>query len=339
MTDVAQACGVSQATVSLVLNDAPGTRISMRTREAVREAARSLGYAPPRRAKASALVAMLIDDVTCSPHVAGLIEGVSAAAAETGLLLSVIPTSGDDDTALDHLESVGARGVIYARLVTQAVAPPARLARFPTVLLNCHAEGDPYPSVVPGDLAAATTATLALLDAGHRRVGLLGGEDRLEAGRDRLAGYRRALAMRDLPLDPDLVVKDAWTPRGGAQGLRRLLALPDPATAVFCYCDRTAIGVYAAAAALGLSIPRDLSVIGFDDEPYTPELEPPLTTMELPHADMARHALEILAGILDKEGAHRRHPRMKFECPLIARASVAPPRAAQAGRRARRAGE
>ena len=327
MRDIATACGISQATVSLVLANAPGTRVSAATREAVRAKARELGY---RRGTGAVerrpLIAMLIDEVTSTPHVAGLIEGVAEAANEAGLLVSVMPTAGAPEVeaaALDHLSAVGAHGVIYARLVTQEVAPPARLSERPSVLLNCFAKGDPLPSVVPGDLAAGLTATLALADAGHRRIAFISGEDSMAAPRDRLKGYRRALAMRDLPADPALVIKGSWKISGGAAALQRLRKLADPPSAVFCYCDRTALGVYAAAAAMGLRIPGDLSVIGFDNESFTADMAPPLTTMELPHADMARHAVEELHRMMVLPRSGPGHARMKFDCPMILRGSVA----------------
>ena len=332
MYDIAAALGVSQATVSLVLSNAPGTRISAATREAVVAKARDLGYSrATRRVERRPLIAMLINDVTCSPHVAGLIEGVSDAANELGLLVSVMPTLGDEAAeaaVLDHIAAMGAMGVIYARLVTQEVVLPERLLGMPTVLLNCHAPGDPVPSVVPGDLSAGLTATLALLDAGHRRVAFIGGEDALEASRERLKGYKRALAMRDVPADPALVVKGGWTIASGYGALRRLRQLADPPTAVFCFCDRTAVGVYNAAGELGLRIPQDLSVVGFDDESFTADMLPPLTTMELPHTDMARHAVEELHRMMVLPGSGPRHPRMKFDCPMMTRRSIAPPEGA-----------
>ncbi len=327
MSDIAAACGVSQATVSLVLNNAPGTRISTATREAVQRRAQAVGYQATRRAvDRHPLIAMLINDVICSPHVAGLIDGVADAAADLGFLLSVMPTGGDDGmerAALDHLAAMPVAGVIYTRLITQAVVPPPQLAVWPAVLLNCHAVGDALPSVVPGDLAAGTAATLALIDAGHRRIAFIGGEDAIEASRERLRGYRQALAQRGIAADAALVIKAGWTITSGFHAMRRLLALPDPPTAVFCFCDRTAMGVYNAAQAAGLAIPDDLSVIGFDNEAYTADMLPPLTTMELPHADMARHAVEVLAGLIAAPQTQPRHSRMRFDCPMILRGSVA----------------
>jgi LacI family transcriptional regulator len=327
MTEIALACGVSQATVSLVLNNAPGTRISAATREAVLRKADQLGYKVPEKAlERRPIIAMLINDVTSSPHVAGLIEGVADAANDAGFLVSVLPTSGDAEAeraAIALLSNLPAVGVVYARLITQEVVLPPRLLDWPCMLLNCYVQRDQVPAVVPGDQAAGLTAVLSLLEAGHRRIAFIGGEDSIEAARERLKGYKRALATRDVPFDPDLVIKEGWTITSGYNATKRLLALPDPPTAVFCFCDRTAMGVYNAAAEAGLTIGRDLSVIGFDNEAYTADMLPPLTTMELPHADMARYAIEELVSMINHQKVRpAHHSRLKFDCPMIQRKSV-----------------
>lgn len=326
MTEIAAACGVSQATVSLVLSNAPGTRISVSTRETVLKKASELGYSVAHRTSGRRpIIAMLINDVISSPHIAGLIDGVADAASEAGFLVSIMPTAGDgeaEQSAIGFLTSIPVAGVIYARLITQEVVVPPGLTELPCILLNCYVSGDRIQSVIPGDQAAGTTAVLALLDAGHRRIAFIGGEDSIEASRERLKGYKRALATRDVPYDPALVIKGGWTITGGYQAMNKVLALPDPPTAVFCFCDRTAVGVYNAAVEAGLRIGRDLAVIGFDNEAYTADMMPPLTTMELPHAEMARHAVEELVAMISQKKAPTRPTRLKFDCPLVLRQSV-----------------
>ncbi len=328
MTEIAAACGVSQATVSLVLNNAPGTRISSTTRELVLRTAKDLGYVPPARtAGRRPVIAMLIDEVTSTPHVGGLIAGVAAAANDAGFLVSVMPTAADgaaERAALSFLAQLPVAGVIYARLVTQEVTLTPRVTDYPCILLNCYEGGDRVPAVIPGDQAAGVTAVLSLLDAGHRRIAYIGGEDSIEASVERLKGYRRALATRDVPYDPSLVVKGGYTIAGGHSGMKRLLTLADPPTAVFCFCDRTALGVYTVAAEAGLTIGRDLSVIGFDNEAFTADMAPPLTTMVLPHADMARHAVDELVSWITQQKPPARPNRLKFDCQLITRASTGP---------------
>ncbi len=328
MSDIAAACAVSQATVSLVLNNAPGTRISASTRQAVLRAAADLGYSTPaRRIDRRPLIAMIINEVSSSPHAAGLIDGAAEAANELGYLLSIMPTDADEEAeqaALDHLATMSVAGIIYARLITQQVTLAPQLAAWPTVLLNCYAVDKPLPSVVPGDLAAAMKATLSLIDAGHTRVAYIGGEDMVEASRDRMKGYRRALTMRDIPVDNHLVIKGRWTIQGGYAAFKRLQALDEPPTAICCFCDRIAMGVYEASKEAGLSIPRDLSVIGFDNESYTADMLPPLTTMQLPHADMARYAVEKLAEIIAAPRLRHDNHKVKLECEMLVRQSVAP---------------
>ncbi|KQS75204.1 LacI family transcriptional regulator [Rhizobium sp. Leaf384] len=326
MSDIAVACGVSQATVSLVLNNAPGTRISSATRDAVMTKAAEIGYTTVhRRPDRRPVIAMIINDVTSSPHVAGLIDGVTESANERGLLVSIMPTGGDSDAeqaVLDHLAAMPIAGVIYARLITQQINIPPGLLNVPTVLLNCYTGDRSIPSVVPGDLVAGQTSALLLIKAGHRRVGYIGGEDTIEAARERIKGYRRALMMHDIALDPAIVFKGGWTIRGGYDAFKSIMMVPDPPTAICCFSDRTAMGVYAAAAELGLKIPEDISVVGFDNETYTADMVPPLTTMELPHSEMGRYAAEHLADLLASPRKTSRNFQVKIECELIERQSV-----------------
>lgn len=327
MSDIATACGVSQATVSLVLNNAPGTRISPATREAVLNAAAKMGYSTPaRRIDRRPLIAMLINEVTSSPHVAGLIDGAGEAANELGYLLSVMPTAADEEAeqaALEHLAALPVAGVIYARLITQQVTLPAQLTERPTVLLNCYTTDTHLPSVVPGDLSAVMKATLSLIEAGHTRIAYIGGEDSIEASRERIKGYRRALTMHDIPVDNHLIVKGRWTIQGGYAAFKKVQTLAEPPTAICCFCDRVAMGVYEAAKEIGLKIPQDLSVIGFDNESYSGDMLPPLTTMELPHADMGRYAVEKLAEMIGTPRARHDNHKVKLECEMIVRQSVA----------------
>ena len=104
--------------------------------------------------------------------------------------------------------------------------------------------------------------------------------------------------------------------------MKKLLTYADPPTAVFCFCDRTAVGVYNAAVEAELIVGRDLSVIGFDNEAFTADMLPPLTTMELPHTEMARHAVEELIAMISQQKTTTRRMRLKFDCPMVVRNSV-----------------
>jgi LacI family transcriptional regulator len=159
-------------------------------------------------------------------------------------------------------------------------------------------------------------ATEALIAAGHRRIGHIPGEAWTEASRDRLRGYKQALAAHDIAFDAGLVAAPAWTVGSGRAAMAGLLA-GRGLTAVTCFNDRVAIGAYEAIRAAGLSVPGDVSVMGFDDEDLVAHLTPPLSTVQLPHDEMARRAVELLA-----EGALA-YQRIKVDSPLVLRGSVA----------------
>ncbi|MDR3426130.1 LacI family DNA-binding transcriptional regulator [Silvimonas sp.] len=336
MSDIGRQAGVSQASVSLVLNDAPGTRISAATREKVLKVARELGYsAPPRAESAPAIIGLLINHLAMTPHVAALLEGARDEAASSNCMLATIATHGDEqieNEALNYLLSRPLKGIIYATLLTQEANPPDRLRDVPTVMLNCHYSKQHYPSVVPADIAGGVAATTALLDAGHRRIAFISsGEDWIEGSRDRLLGYRQALATYDIPVDPALIVSpeqthtEGWTQRGGREQTHALLDLPLPPTAIFCFCDRMALGAYEAIKSRGLRIPEDISVIGFDDEVFASSMEPPLSTLVLPHEEMGRWAVARLLDFDPVADRQRKHRTVKIECPLVLRGSIANP--------------
>ena len=335
MAEIGKLACVSQATVSLVLNDAPGTRISSTTREKVLKVARELGYKQPLHSESSQdVIGLLINHLTITPHAALLLDGARDEAALSDCLITVIATQGDptlEHAALNYLMSRPLKGIIYATLLTQTANPPDRLREVPTVLLNCHPSKPYYPSVVPADVAGGFAATSILLDAGHRRIAFIdSGENWIEGSRDRLLGYRQALATHDIAVDPALVRSpglldsEGWTQAGGCEQTHALLDLPSPPTAIFCFCDRMAMGAYEAIKSRGLRIPQDISVVGFDDEFFASGMSPPLTTLVLPHEEMGRWAVARLLDSNHNEDIKRKHRTVKIECPIVMRESVAP---------------
>lgn len=323
LNDIAQRAGVSQATVSLVLNEATHARIAPATRQKVQAIAAEMGYtrraAVPRGG--APVIGLLIDEVVTTPFAPPFIEGARLQAAAQGALLVTVCTGGDpavEAVAIETLRATRLAGVLYASLITRTVRVPVALDGVPTVLLNCHAARNPLQSVVPGDVMAGFAATDALIRAGHRRIAHIRGEEWGEAARDREAGWRRALASADIPYDPALLAGPAWTAVSGRTAALQLMDLADPPTAIFCFNDRVALGVYEAAAERGLRVPQDVSVIGFDNDEIAATLQPPLTTMVLPHDDMARWAVDrLLAG-----GPAAPH-RFKLDCEMVERGSVA----------------
>ena len=327
MIDVANEAGVSQTTVSLVLNHADGARLSLETRQRVIRAAARLGYHPVRRgglvAPASVTsIGFVCDEISTDPWTAIGLDGVREKAWEHGLTVTVMVTRGDaeiESAALAQLAVQPLLGLIYATINTRLVDPPARLVA-PTVLLNCHVADGSLPSIVPGETAGGHAATDILLRAGHRRIGYINGEASMEASRCRLRGHRQALATADLPFDPELVREGNWQPLSGYEATRALMSLPAPPTAIFCANDLMAVGCYEALRELNLKIPDDVAVMGYDDREIAQHLHPPLTTVLLPHFEMGTIAAEIL---IDAASGWAPRPRqIKVECPIVRRKSA-----------------
>jgi LacI family transcriptional regulator len=334
MTDVARLAECSQSTVSVVLNNTRGIHISTATRERVFAAARQLGYEIVRSGSALGerpnQVAVIFDRIATSPEAVVAIDGIREGAWATGHVVTVCETLDHPEMerrAIDAVLHSQADLIIYAAIMTRKVEVPQRLyaAEPPTVLLNCYSDDRAFPSVIPGEIAGGHCATDALIEAGHRRIAVITGELWMDAARDRLKGYRQALATADIPFDPGLMREGNWQTSAGYEHTHALMDLPRPPTAIFCCNDRMAVGCYEALKERRLAIPEDVSVIGYDDEEVARHLAPQLTTLLLPHRDMGRWAVE--RGFALAAGRRDSYPITKLECPLIPRGSIAPPKA------------
>ena len=190
------------------------------------------------------------------------------------------------------------------------------------MLVNCYDRKRKLPSVVPGELVGAQTATERLIQGGCRRIALINGQEGTDAARDRLRGYRQALASNDIAFDPELVLPGNWEPSAGYNGTLALLGLKNPPDGIFCANDMMAMGCYDALRERGLRIPEDVAVVGFDDREIAQYMRPPLTTLVLPQYEMGAIAAEML---LDMSGGLKSHyDQIKVECEMIERQSVGP---------------
>ena len=336
MQDVARVAGCSQSTVAFVLSGNTSAHISEPTRQRVLLAVRELGYVftPPRSARqaretSGGTIGLVIDKITTSPEGIVMLDGVREIARSINAIVLVAETDNDpmlEPATAEMFIEMGVRAIIYACIFTRDVAIPNALREtsVPVVLLNCYDLSNTIPSVVPGETAGGHRATNALIAAGHRRIGTITGEMFMEAARDRLQGYRNALATADIPFAPELVVEGDWSPSAGYRGTRALMSLDTPPTAIFCQNDRTAIGCYEALKEMGKRIPEDISVIGYDDTETALHMSPPLTSLILPSRAMGRWALERVLGEPAPGGDTR---PMKLECELVERDSIGPPRA------------
>jgi LacI family transcriptional regulator len=333
ISDVASAAGVSIATVSASLNEVESARISADTRARVREVADRLGYVPNRlaqglRVQRSGTIGFVGDRVATTPYAVGMVLGALEAAQAADRVVLLMNSGGHDDLEAREFETLlqhQVDGVLYATMWHRTVEVPAVLGDTPVVLVDAESADPTVSSAVPDEVGGAMTAVGELLGQGHRRIAFINNADPTLAATGRLEGYRRALGQAGIEADRALVVAVTDIgPEGGYRAARRLLAMPKRPTAVFCFRDLMAMGVYRAALEAGLDIPRDLSVVGFDDmEGVASGLFPGLTTVALPHYEMGAWGVQQLLALIDTPG--RKGEQVKLSGQLIRRRSVAPP--------------
>lgn len=335
MADVARQAGVSQTTVSFVMNNVATANIPDETRVRIWEAVRELGYRPNAVAKGlrtsqSHTIAFITDEIATTPYAGDVIKGAQDLAWASGKVLVVVNTGGSPEMAAAAVEMMLERrvdGIIYAAMHHQVVSPPPGIREVPCVLVDCYCTDRSLPSVVPDEVTGGMDATALLLRQGHRRIGFINLEAELPAAIGRLEGYRRALATHGVPFDPSLVRHGIGNAHSGYTYARELLGAHDRPTALFCATDRTAMGAYDAIRECGLTIPHDVAVVGFDNQTIISEyLRPPLTTLQLPHYEMGQWAVRYL---LARAGeGHRGVTTLPIQetlrCPLIERASTQP---------------
>jgi LacI family transcriptional regulator len=330
MMDVARHAGVSQTTVSLVLNNDETPNIPDETRQRVLASIAELGYRPNAlaqglRMRRSGFFGFVTDVIAITPYAGKIIEGAQDAAWDNGKILMLVNTKANpqiESSAIDLLLLRRVEGVIYATMYHHPVILPAALRDVPVVLLDCFVEDHQIPSVVPDEFDGGFEATKYLLDRGYRRIGYINDSHVTPASVGRLEGYRAALAAFGVSFDPDLVCSDVSKQEGGYRCAQRLLRIENRPQALFCFNDRMAMGAYDAIRKLNYKIPHDVAVVGFDNqELIAADLCPPLTTMELPHYQMGVWAVQKLVKILSgaEQGAPEQH---KITCPLIERASA-----------------
>jgi LacI family transcriptional regulator len=334
--DVAAAAGVSSTTVSQALNDVAGARIAGPTRDRIRDVAAQLGYAPNRMARGLRLqrshtIGLVSDTIATTPYAGKIVLGAQHAARDNGWWLLLLTTEGDPEVEVHGVKQLlqhEVDGVLYATMYHQLVTLPEVLSSVATVLLDAESTDRRVPAVVPDEVAGGRAAVELLVTAGHRRIGFATNEDDIPATHGRLAGYRQALKASQIRFDRRYLVAAESTTSGGFVAARHLLDQEDRPSALFCFNDRMAMGAYRAAADLGLDIPNDVSIVGFDDqEPISEGLHPALTTVALPHYEMGRWAVErLIALIEDGHPAQKADTPFRMPCPIVHRASVAPPR-------------
>lgn len=332
--DIAARAGVSPTTVSHALNRVPGTRVSESTRARVEQVATELGYAPNGHARAlrtqrSNTLALISEEISTTPYAGRLILGAQETAFARGWVLIVMTTGGLAEVEEREIATVWQHqvdGVLYASTAHRFLNVPKSLDGKPVFVVNGEAADGRHPSVFPDEEQGGYDATKELTDHGHRAIGFINTGEDIPARDGRRKGYRRALADAAIPYDEALVSTATNSfAEDGYLAAKRLLTEHRP-TALFCFNDRMAMGAYRAAYELGLRVPDELSVIGFDNQTIVADaLHPGLTTMALPYYEMGAFAVDALIteAIGESSKAPMKHALLSN---LVRRASVAPPR-------------
>nr|MDT0658088.1 LacI family DNA-binding transcriptional regulator [Micromonospora sp. DSM 115978] len=330
LSDIAQQAEVSEATVSRVLNDRPG--VAPETRQAVLTALDVLGYERPARLRkrSAGLVGLVVPELEnpIFPAFAQVIESNLAQAGYTPVLCTQTPGGVTEDEYVEMLLDRQVSGIVFVSgLHADTSADHERyrklLARpLPIVMINGHAPGIPAPFVSCDDREAGELAVAHLVALGHRRIGLITGPDRFIPVRRKLAGFRsamkRLLGSTDAEL-AELAELSLFGVEGGEAAAGRLL--DRGVTGLVCGSDLMALGAIRAARQRGLSVPGQLSVVGYDDSPLIAFTDPPLTTMRQPVIAMAVAAVRALVDEINGHPAP--HSEYVFRPELVVRGSTA----------------
>ncbi len=327
IVDVARAAGVSHSTVSRVLNGHPHIRAETRTR--VEEALTSLGYVANLSARSLAggrvgVVGLVVFDLE-SAYTTQVVRAVDGALAEADLHLMLVTTrrrARKERSLANQLASGMADGIIVV-IPTEGEQYPSELAErgYPFVLVD-HAGSALANSVTCDNATGTRLAVEHLADLGHRRVAMITGDLDRESARTRLSAFRRTVAEHGLDTDGTLIVQGDYLERRGYEAMQTLLDLPEPPTAVFTSSDTGAFGALRAARQRGIDVPRELSIVGFDDIPEADVTVPGLTTVRQPLGELGRRAVELLQERMAEPDRTPSHVMLPVE--LVVRGTTGP---------------
>jgi LacI family transcriptional regulator len=300
--DVAAAAGVSVATVSKVLNDRYG--VAEDTSARVRAVIDDLGYesslvAQSLRSRRTNVIGVLVADI--EPFSAELLKGVARAMRGTGYDLVVFSGCGrsEDRVGWEHRYLSRVNGSLTDGTILVTPNSTDVIQTAPVVAVDHNTGSSSLPAVDSDNLSGAVAATEHLIGLGHRRIGFLAGRPDLESAALRERGYREALEAAGIPVDANLIRVGEYNPESSEGPARELLELDVRPTAIFAANDVSAIQTIHVARSLGLAVPDDLSVIGFDNVPESALSDPPLTTIDQAIQAMGSQAVRLLLGLID----------------------------------------
>ena len=328
IAQIAQIAGVSVPTVSKVLNGRAD--VAQPTRERIEQVIEEHHFVRNRAARAlrkgkTGLIDLILprlDDEYFLP----ILEGVSRMLSEAGVRMVLTSTHYQAEEEVQWIDTVTDRSTDGILIVLPSEEAIEHLERSGVPFVLIHHQGGPrptIPSVMVTSWEGGFDATTYLISLGHKRIAYIGKTVLARDAIKRFAAYRAALEMANLPIDPQLQCPGNFTEDDGYTATKALLALPEPPTAIFAGNDRQAVGVYRALHELGMSVPDDMSVIGFDNLPYAQIMNPPLTTIHAPRLELGRTAATMLLRLINEEELEMTQVLLPTQ--LIKRKSCQPP--------------
>lgn len=307
MKQIAKATGVSVSTVSLVLNNRDRGRIKPETARLIRRTAKRLGYRPNPLARSlrtskTGLLGFISEDVATTPFAGGIIQGAQDAARALGYIMLTVNAKGpsEEEAEVAALKRYGVDGFLYAKMFNRITTVPDCLRGDPIVLVDATDADGTSPSVEPDEFAIGTDATRALIDAGARKISYIGCQDPIIAQKERSHRYRQALKDAEMPVRESLMPK-VGDSRFALRAVDRVFEEEEP-DGFFCFNDARAWYVYECAARRGLTVGRDISVVGVDNHLVLAQtMTPRLSTVALPHYEMGYWAVSQLVSLIRQQ--------------------------------------
>ncbi|PKE27736.1 DNA-binding transcriptional regulator CytR [Rahnella sp. AA] len=329
MKDVAEQAGVSTATVSRALMNPE--KVSASTRQKVDQAVMAVGYSPHALSRnlkrnESRTILVIVPDI-CDPFFADLIQGIERTAAESGYLVLIGDCAQQNQQEKTFINLIITKQIDGMLLLGSDLPFDASKEEQrnlpPMVMANEFAPELELPTVHIDNLTAAFEAVLYLLNLGHQRIACIEGPKHMPLCQYRSQGYVQALRRNGISVENALTAQGDFSYESGAQAVTELMALPSPPTAIFCHNDIMAIGAMFQAKKMGLRIPQDLSVVGFDDIKASQYTDPPLTTVAQPRFQLGRQAMLLLLEQL--QGNPVQNGSLLLESELVVRESTSAP--------------
>jgi len=327
LRDIAKLTGFSINTVSRALNNKE--EVNTETRAKIIAAANRLGYRPNRLAKGlrsnkTGTIGIVVTDVA-NPFFSALVKGIARAARDFDY--SIILQDSDEDyageeEAIQVLLAEQVDGILITPVQSkQETIERLTKAHFPFVLVGRYFQDLDTNYVVPDDYQGGFIATEHLLEQGHIRIGMVNGPLHISSARERFQGLSDALIQHNIPIEQSLVATGALTVEEGLRLARSILKQVPRPSAIVCYSDFVAFGVMQAIREIGLSIPDDIAVVGFDDVRMASCLQVPLTTIRSPKEELGRQAMQLLVHSLEKNHHEGETEKRKLDVMLIPRES------------------